>query len=223
MPQLWGADRYLIGPATLQASSMPREIVEKVNPKGWVLYTQSYNIREEICEIFVAKDAMTKPASSPSDKTPYSTLKESTFVGVIHLFPEATEDYSAESHNQTLKPGYYTLRYAVMAAGTYENGTKPGDFLVLSPVGLDQDPNRVLTTAELSRFGSATSGSDVPATMELVAPDSGNKQLPSVKIDETNMAIFQAQLPLTSKSGHPTRSLPLAIGLVTPLRGPKGS
>jgi hypothetical protein len=221
--QALAADRYLIASATLQSSSIPKSLMEKVNPKGWVLYTQSYNVREEICEIFVANEVTEKAVPSGSAKAPYSDLKEGTFVGVIHLLPEATEDYSADSHSQTLKPGYYTLRYAVMAAGTYENGTKPGDFLVLSPVSLDQDPNRILTTAELSRFGSAASGSDVPATMELISPDSNSGQVPSVKIDETNMAIFQLQLPLASKNGHSAAELPLAIGLVTPLHGPEGS
>ena len=222
--QAWGADRYLIGPATLQArASVPKSLVEKVNPKGWVLYTQSYGIREEICEIFLAKDAAMQAPVSHSRKTPYSDLQKGTLVGVIHLFPEATEDYSADSHDQTLKPGYYTMRYAVMAAGTYENGTKPGDFLVLSPISMDPDPNRVLTTAELSRLGSATSGTDVPATMELVVPESGHGDIPSVMIDDTNMAIFQTQLPLASKSGHSVAQLPLAIGLVTPLHGPEGS
>lgn len=219
--QALAADRYLIAVATLQSSSIPKSLVEKVNPKGWMLYTQSYNIREEICEIFVANEITEKTVPSGSAKSPYSNLKEGTFVGVIHLLPEATEDYSADSHSQTLKPGYYTLRYAVMAAGTYENGTKPGDFLVLSPASLDQDPTRVLSAAELSRFGSATSGNDVPATMELISPDSGDGQVPSVKIDETNMAIFQVQLR-ASKNGH-SAELPLAIGLVTPLHGPEGS
>jgi len=222
----WTADRYLIGPASLQASpSIPKTVVDGVNPQGWVLYTQSYGVKEQICEIFLAKTLTVRSAAPKSSNLLYSGLTEGAMVGVIHLLPEATEDYSADSHNQTLRPGYYTMRYAVMPAGTYENGTKPGDFVVLSPASKDQDPSRILKTAELTRLGEATSGTDVPATMALVAPDPGSRQFPSVKVDETDMCIVQVQLRLAATKGAAAAAseFPLAIGLVTPIHGPEGS
>jgi hypothetical protein len=216
----WADDRYLIDPATLKTGSVPKSLADAVNPQGWVLYTESYHIKDQICEVFLAK---TVPASNAVGKLPYGALKEGAFVGVIHLLPEATEDYSADSHIQKLKPGYYTLRYAVMAAGTYENGTKPGDFLVLSPVSMDQDPSRVLQKAELEHFGEATSGSDVAASMELVEAEAGAGDSPTTKMDQMLTCILQVQLPLAGAKGATTRKLPMAIALVTPLHGPEGS
>jgi hypothetical protein len=215
----WSANRYLIGPATLQASSMPRTIADAMNPQGWVLYTQSYGVQEQICEIFLAK---TVAVQSAPGKISYSSLKQGALMGVIHLLPEATEDYFIDFHNQTLQPGYYTMRYAVMPAGTYEHGTKPGDFVVLSPVSMDQDPNRILKIAELTRLGNAASGTDVAACIELVAPDSNVQASPAVRLDETNTGIFQVKMQLAAGKGAP-RELPLAMSLLTPSHGPEGS
>lgn len=220
----WSADRYLIGPATLQTSpSVSQSLVDAVNPQGWVLYTQSYGIKEQICEIFLAKMVATQSPSPASGKMPYSSLKEGALVGVIHLLPEATEDYSADFHNQTLKPGYYTMRYAVMPAGTYENGTKPGEFVVLSPVNRDRDPTQALKAEELAHLGASTSGTDVAASMELVAPDTSAQQFPTVKVDETGMCIFQVRLRLAATKAGSSRELALAIAMLTPLHGPDGS
>jgi hypothetical protein len=219
----WSADRYLIGPATLQASrAVPQSVVNGVNPQGWVLYTQSYGIKDLICEIFLAKTVTASSAPS-SGKMLYSALEEGAFVGVIHLLPEATEDYSADAHNQKLKPGFYTMRYAVMPAGTYEHGTKPGDFLVLSAASTDPDPTHILKATELKRLGVASSGTAVAASVELVAADSAIEQSPTVKMDETFTCIFQARLQLDSGKGSSANKLPLAIALLTPLHGPEGS
>jgi len=220
----WSAERYLIGPATLQASpSVSQNLVDAVNPQGWVLYTQSYGIKEQICEIFLAKMVATQSASHASGKMPYSSLKEGALVGVIHLLPEATEDYSVDFHNQELKPGYYTMRYAVMPAGTYENGTKPGEFVVLSPANMDRDPSHILKAEELARFGAFTSGTDVAASMELVAPETSTREFPTVKVDETGMCIFQVRLRLAATKASSSRELALAIAMFTPLHGPEGS
>lgn len=219
----WTADRYLIGSANLLTSpSLPHTIVDVVNQQGWLLYTESYGIKEPICEIFLAKTVAAQSARPASGKMRYSSLKEGALIGVLHLLPEATEDYSADFQNQKLEPGYYTMRYAVMPAGTYENGTKLGEFVVLSPASMDQDPGRILKAGELAHLGASTSGTDVAASMALVAPDT-SRQFPTVRADETGMCIFQVRLRLASTKGHPSRELPLAIAMLTPLRGEEGS
>lgn len=216
------ANRYLIDSAVLHASSsLPQTLVDGVNPQGWLLYTQSYGVRDSICEVFLAKTVASQHASA--DKLPYRVLKPGVFIGIIHLLPEATEDYSADFHNQQLKPGYYTMRYAVMPGGTYEHGTKLGEFLVLAPANMDRDPAQILKLGELARLGSAASGNEVAASMELVAPDRSLRMSPAAKADETGMCIFQVQLRLTPAKGSAPKELPLAIAMLNPLHGPEGS
>lgn len=219
------ADRYFIGPATIQSSaSVPQSVVDGVNPQGWVLYTQTYNVREQICEIFLAKSVPGKAAAKKSaDDTLYSSIEEGAFLGVIHLLPEATEDYSVDTSNQKLHPGFYTMRYAVLPAGTYEHGTKAGDFVVLSPANIDQDPTRTLKAEELKKLGTATSGTEVAARIELVAADTTIQTFPAAKMDDLAACIFQVQVQLTSPKVSHSRQLPLAFNLLTPLHGPEGS
>jgi len=216
------ADRYLIDGAVLHASSsLPQTLVDGVNPQGWLLYTQSYGVRDAICEVFLAKTVASQHASA--DKLPYNVLKPGAFVGIIHLLPEATEDYSADFHNQQLRPGYYTMRYAVMPSGTYEHGTKLGEFLVLAAANMDRDPAQILKPGELAHLGAAASGNEVAASMELVAPDRSQRTSPVAKADETGMCIFQVQLRLTPAKGRPPKELALAIAMLNPLHGPEGS
>jgi len=220
----WSADRYLIAPVTLENSvSIPSKVADALNSQGWMLYTQSYGVREEICEIFLAKTLPQAGAGSASGKTSYGKIEKGSFVGIIHLLPEATEDYSADFHNQALRPGYYSLRYAVMPAGTYENGTKMGDFVVLSQLSMDPDPNRVLSEAELNRFGAATSGSDVAASMELMPPAASAHGAADIKVDETDLCIFQVQVQLRAGKTRSSEKLTLAIGLFTPIHEAEGS
>lgn len=217
------ADRYLMGPATLKASpEVPQSVVDGVNPQGWVLYTQSFNIKELICEVFLAKTVAASQFPS-TQKVLYGNVAEGAFIGVIHLLPEATEDYAADAHNQKLRPGYYTMRYAVLPAGTYEHGTKPGDFVVLSPASRDADPAKIVKAEELKKLGALTSGTEVAASIELVAADAGVHQFPAAVMDETLTCIFHVQLQLKSSKGKTAKEMPLAISLLTPLHGPEGS
>jgi hypothetical protein len=220
----FAADRYFIGPAALQSSaSVPQSVVDGVNPQGWVLYTQSFNIKERICELFPAKSVAGNTAVKKSSDLLYGAIVPGAFIGVIHLLPEATEDYSVDTSNQKLRPGYYTMRYAILPAGTYENGTKPGDFVVLSPASMDQHPANILKPEELRKLGTSTSGTDVVARIELVAADATMQKFPVARMDDLAACIFQIQLQLTVPKSSHARQLPLAFNLLTPLHGPEGS
>jgi len=81
-------------------------------------------------------------ASIPAGKTDasgavYTTLAESTFVGVI-TFAKTANDY----RGQSIKPGAYTFRYEVHPTDGNHMGISPiRDFLVLVPVALDPNPD----------------------------------------------------------------------------------
>src|SRR5579859_7415135 len=136
---------YFIDPATLHTSAgLPQKLVNGLNPDGWLLFTESNGLREPICEIFLAKTVAAHAASATGNLR-FTDIKEGALIGVVHLLPEATEDYSADIHNQKLEPGYYTLRYAVLPAGTYEHGVEMGEFVVLKSAAYDSDATRILS------------------------------------------------------------------------------
>jgi len=216
----WAVEPYQIDHATAEASaSLPKTLVDGLNPQGWMLYTETNGLKEPICEVFLAKAVEGQDAASGNLK--YGSFKPGALLGVVHLLPEATDDYSADSHNQKLTPGYYTMRYALLAAGTYEHGTKLGEFVVLTPVSLDHDPTRIPKPEELQHESASGSNLDMPVTMELVAPEAGSKQIPNVTMDDAGTGTFQARVPLAA--GGDTKDLRLAIRMLTPVPHDDGS
>jgi hypothetical protein len=91
-------------------------------------------------------------------------LGESALVGVIS-FTRATTDY----RGQAVKPGAYTLRYAVHPADGNHLGISPiRDFLVLVPVAMDQNPEAQPRFEELMKLSPKSTGTNHPGVISLV-------------------------------------------------------
>lgn len=218
----WAAEPYLIESVALPATpALSQSLRSALNTQGSLLYTYSNGLKEPICEIFLARTVASQASASPT--THYGNLSPGSFIGVIHLLREATEDYYVDSHNQKLKPGYYTMRYAVLPAGTYANGPVMGEFVILSKAHGDADPTRILPPAELKKRGQWVSGTSLPACMPLVAADPKSKQSPAVIEDDQGVGTFQVTLHLTPKKGTSSPDLALAMVLLTPAPHPEGS
>jgi len=121
-----------------------------VDPSGVLLFTSGKGVKEEICSIFLAKSAVA--AVPPPANSGYSSIREGALIGIVHLFREATDDYYVDYNNQKLAPGYYTMRYALQTSGVGEHGPIQGDFVVLSPIAMDSEPERVLSLEEVVRL-----------------------------------------------------------------------
>jgi hypothetical protein len=94
----------------------------------------------------------------------YTTMGESVLVGVIS-FTRATTDF----RGQAVKPGTYTLRYAVHPADGNHLGISPvRDFLAMSPVALDQNPEAQPKYEELMKMSTKVAGTNHPAVLSLV-------------------------------------------------------
>ncbi|MGC1371673.1 MAG: hypothetical protein WA824_06005 [Candidatus Sulfotelmatobacter sp.] len=162
------------------------------------------------------------PASAPTTMH-YPNLSPGALIGVIHLLREATEDYYVDSHDQKLKPGYYTMRYALLPAGTYANGPVMGEFVVLSKAHGDTDPARIIPGKELLKNGQWVSRTSLPACMQLVPADPKSKQSPAVIEDGQGVGTFQVTLHLAPEKGASSSELDLAMVLLTPAPHPEGS
>jgi len=217
------AEPYLIEAAALPSpAALPQSLLDGLNPQGSLLYTFSNGLKEPICEIFLAKAIAAQGAPGVAHKMQYGNLSPGTLIGVIHLLREATEDYYVDFHSQKLKPGYYTLRYALLPAGTYAHGPVLGEFVVLSPAGRDRDPAQILPRQELMQLGNSVSGSNQPASLQLVPADPKSKA-PAMTEDDQGVGTFQARLILAPGEAGPSHDLPLAMIVLTPAPHPEGS
>lgn len=132
------------------------------------------------------------------------------------MLQEASDDYHVDFHSQKLKPGYYTMRYAVLPAGTYANGPELGDFVVLSAASADTDPTRVPPVEELMSLGKTVSGSNQAASIQLVSSDAKNKQATAVAENGRGIVTFQFRLHLTTNKGDLSAELALAMIVLSP-------
>ncbi len=126
----------------------------------------------------------------------YTTMGESVLVGVIS-FARATTDF----RGQAVKPGTYTLRYAVHPADGNHLGISPiRDFLALVPVAMDQNPEAQPKFEELMKMSAKVAGTNHPGVISLVQAEGGS----APKLDqEGSHVIFSAKIKTQSGGDLP--------------------
>jgi hypothetical protein len=126
----------------------------------------------------------------------YTTMGESVLVGVIR-FAKATTDF----RGQAVKPGTYTLRYAVQPADGNHLGISPiRDFLALVPIATDQNPDAQPKFEELMKMSAKVAGTNHPAVISLVQTEGSS----AAKVDqEGSHVIFSAKIKTQSGDDLP--------------------
>lgn len=127
----------------------------------------------------------------------YTTMGESVLVGVIS-FARATTDF----RGQAVKPGTYTLRYAVHPADGNHLGISPiRDFLAMVPVATDQNPDAQPKFEELVKMSAKVAGTNHPAVISLVQAE-GSPAAPKVDQDGSHV-IFTYKIKTRSGGDLP--------------------
>ena len=214
-----GEEPYAIESFAAKASAqLPAEIVNAVEPQGSRLTTFVNGLKITVCELWWAKSVATQN-NSPAHGILYGGLRVGALVGVIHYLAESNEDYREDFLDQRLRPGYYTMRYAQMPEDREHKNVSPyRDFVLLSPVSVDRNPDRVLAVDEMLRWSRLASRSRHPAILSLMPVDTGHKNFPAVITDDAGSCILQAKLHLSQEKPGPPQDLGFAIILVTPLK-----
>ena len=133
----------------------------------------------------------------------YPQLAISQMVGVIR-FPAGGKDFRGHA----IKPGIYTMRYDVQPSDGDHLGTAPNpDFLLLSPVAEDADPNAKMDTKQLATMSSHASGLRHPSVWEMMGPEAGGA-LPRASTNADSYVVFTANL--TDDGG---KTFPIAVVL----------
>ena len=144
------------------------------------------------CEIWLRNSIPAGKTDQPG--AVYSSLGESTLIGVI-TFAKATTDF----RGQSVKPGSYTLRYALHPADGNHMGISPiRDFLIMLPVAMDTNPDASFKFEEMSKMSTKVTGTNHPGVLSLVQIDKA-PAVPNMSQDESNHSVFSASLK--SQSG----------------------
>jgi hypothetical protein len=156
---------------------------------GKAVSTQGYRVLlggKTLCEIWLAT-SMARPATA-GEHTVYSAMLAPGALAGVVVFPNGAKDF----RGQTIRPGMYTLRYALMPNDGNHLGVAPErDFLLLVPAANDRSPATTASAAEVNRASAAASGTNHPATFMLVPPVGG--ELPRTVETPDGYVVFAAK------------------------------
>jgi len=155
-----------------------------------------------LCEVWLAKTLPGTASAGSSSDVLYGALPPGAFLGVLH-FPNEVTDF----RSQTIKPGFYTLRYELIPQDGNHMGVNPTrDAFVLAPVAADTDPAKTLAFDDVVKLSRLASGTPHPGFL-VGAPASGDS-FPSVFRDD------QGHWNLQVKGHIQGGDLPLAFTVV---------
>jgi hypothetical protein len=160
-----------------------------------------------LCEIWLRKALPVAPSPAHELGVGYGQIAEGTLIGVVRIDTQ-TFDY----RQQKLKPGTYTLRYALALADGNHLGIAPlRDFVVLSPVALDASPAGI--TREAAFINSRkTTGTNHPSVWSLAAADEKPSPAPAIKhFDDADVWVVTFRIGLAATSGSSTLDMALVI------------
>jgi hypothetical protein len=205
---VWAAAQgHRIKPVTIPASSgLPKSLQGLLQPQGTRLLDRGGEVE---CEIWWNKAIPTKRNTGASDIA-YGNLAVGVLLGVMHL-PKEGHDY----RGQAVKPGYYTLRYALMPAdGKHMGVSSYRDFALLIPAGADTRGNEGLPFDALLKLSRQATGTGHPAVFSLVQVNTAFKTFPVLSQDDEALCILQASLHGKLVAGGAEQDFPMAVILI---------
>lgn len=128
-----------------------------------------------MCEIWLRKVVPVQAHPVQELGINYGQLAEGTLVGAVRFAAEV-KDY----RRQRVKPGTYTLRYALIPVDGNHQGVAPNrDFLLISPAATDADAALISRDALLNLSRKA-SGTSHPSAWSLPAVEEQPPTLPAM-------------------------------------------
>ena len=158
-----------------------------------------------LCELWLRKAI---PVDASASAGSYSAMAPGTFAGVI-----AYTGKGGDFRGQGIKPGVYTMRYALLPADGNHMGVSPTtDYFMLSPAEADSDPNVAIEYEKLLDLSRKASGTNHPGVIYLVAPAAPGKA--GMRDLGDNHHALDAVTKGMKPGGGPEIDFPLAIVLV---------
>ena len=186
------ADGKLEATGAYADSGASDALKKTLEPKGWRISLAD----GAYCDIWLR--AAVPGGKSDAAGAVYTWIGESTLIGVI-TFARSTTDF----RGQSIKPGSYTLRYAIHPADGNHLGISPiRDFLVMLPVATDPNPDAQFKFEELTRMSTKVTGTTHPGILSLVQPATAPAS-PKLETDDYNRIAFSAGIKNQSGAAMP--------------------
>ena len=123
-------------------------------------------------------------------------LAVSAMVGVIQFAAAATD-----FRGQAIKPGFYTLRYALQPSDGAHMGTSEYfDFLLVVPAADDPDPDALFPLAGLLDLSRKATGTRHPGVFSLTKPS--GTTFPTVTTNDQGHVVLQLKAFALVVKGH---------------------
>jgi hypothetical protein len=160
-----------------------------------------------LCEIWLRKAIPASATPSGELGVAYGQLSNGGLLGAIR-FAAATKDY----RQQQIKPGVYTLRYALQPVDGDHQGVSPyRDYLLLAPAVADTSI-APLNNKDLYALSRKVSGTGHPSVWSLVTADAAPSALPAIAHqDDGDLWVVYFQAQVQPAGGAPS---PVKMGLV---------
>jgi hypothetical protein len=154
------AQDYKLEPITAAAPGLPAAYAAVMETGGYRIAGPS----GPWCEIWFRKAIPT--GAKPADNAIVFPIAQGTLVGILR-FPAT----GADRRGQTIKPGVYTLRYGIQPVDGAHVGVAPQrDFVLLTPIADDADPNALPAFDPLVQMSRKASGTPHPAVLSIEPP-----------------------------------------------------
>jgi hypothetical protein len=154
------AQDYKLEPIATAAPGLPAAYAALIETSGYRIAGTS----GPWCEIWFRKSL---PAGAkPADNAIAFPIAQGALVGILR-FPAM----GADRRGQTIQPGVYTLRYSNYPVDGSHQGVAPQrDFVLLTPIAGDADPNAAPAFDALVQMSDKASGTPHPAVLSIETP-----------------------------------------------------
>ena len=160
-----------------------------------------------LCEVWLRKAVPARAKAAQTLGVAYGQFEEGTLFGVVRFLLEE-RDY----RKQLVKPGTYTLRYALNPVDGNHMGVSPiRDFILLLPAADDTSP-AVLTRDDTIKMSKKAIGLNHPSEWSVSAPTDENAKMPAVaRLEEEDAWVLYFRMQIQPEGGA---AAPLAMGLI---------
>ena len=199
------ADPYSLEKAAIAA---PEEVSAAVRAE---LATEALRVtgpKGPMCEIWLRKAIPAAPSPAAALGVGYPQIVPGSLVGVVRILSPIS-DY----RQQRVKPGVYTLRYALHPVNGDHMGISPlRDFLLLAPAALDAEP-AAITFEEAVARSKKTIGANHPAAWSLQSAEGAPGAPPNLyHTEDPDLWIIHLRTSLAGAAAKPLDMSVVVVG-----------